>query len=110
MAWAIICLGDWFPNPSCGLPGIQVRRAASSFLLGLAPVRGCLAADITTCAGSLLHYLFTITAKSEDSEAVCFCGPVRQITLPRELPGDTLCGVRTFLKRGCLLRSPDQPG
>ena len=64
MACAIIYLEGWLPNPSCGLPGIQTKRAASSFLLGLAPGRGCLAANIAICAGSLLHCLFTIAGES----------------------------------------------
>ena len=29
--------------------------------------------------------------------AVCFCGPIRQVTSPRDFPGAVLCGVRTFL-------------
>src|SRR5512143_2908763 len=37
------------PSPHVRLP-----------LLDLAPAGGCLAADVTTCAGSLLHHLFTL--------------------------------------------------
>ena len=29
--------------------------------------------------------------------AVCFCGPIRQVTSPRGFPGAVPCGVRTFL-------------
>ena len=47
--------------------------SSTLFLLGLAPGGGCLAADVTTCAGGLLHHLFTLTVKT----ATCFCGPVR---------------------------------
>ncbi len=43
-------------------------------LLDLAPCGGCLAADITACAGGLLHHLFTLTP--DESGADCFCGPI----------------------------------
>ncbi len=42
--------------------------------------------------------------------AVCFCGPIRQVTSPRGFPGAVLCGVRTFLdsapKRGTATVQP----
>jgi hypothetical protein len=55
-------------------------RAVPSLLLGLAPGGGCLAARVTTCAGGLLHHLFTFTPSlalprvrgREQVEAVCF--------------------------------------
>ena len=81
-------------------------------LLGLAPDGGCLAVHITMDAGGLLHHLFTLTSTSV--LAVCFCGPIRQVTPPRVLPDIVLYGVRTFLWRGVASnagqRSPDQPG
>lgn len=93
-----------------------------SSLLGLAPGGGCLAAGIAADAGGLLHRRFTVT-ESRDSRmgnsqrlltylyalisAVCFCGPIRQVTPPRGLPGTMLSGVRTFLDPD--LRSRDRP-
>lgn len=110
--WAIISLGGLLPACSSSLPGTQEKRAASrsreaSFIpawpcskWGL-PGRG-----ITTSAGGLLPHRFTLTS----CEAVCFCGPVRQISPPRGLPGILLFGVRTFLDRApARPRSPDQP-
>jgi len=42
--------------------------------------------------------------------AVCFCGPLRQVTPPRVLPGTVLCGVRTFLSAASAApRPPSQP-
>lgn len=79
-------------------------------LLGLAPDGGCLAADIAACAGGLLHHHFTLSGGRKRPLAVCFCGPVRQVSSPRVLPGIKLCGVRTFLSRGCLLQPSGQPG
>ncbi len=64
-------------------------------LLGLAPDGGCLAVHITMNAGGLLHHLFTLTGTYV--LAVCFCGPIRQVTPPRVLPDIALYGVRTFL-------------
>ena len=57
-------------------------------------------------AGGLLHHHFTLTSR----EAVCFCGPIRRLSAPRELPGALPCGVRTFLDPAKGPRSPDQPG
>jgi len=48
---------------------------------------------ITADAGGLLHHHFTLTS----CEAVCFCGPIRQVFPPRTLSDIVLCGVRTFL-------------
>jgi hypothetical protein len=51
-------------------------------MLGLAPAGGCLAGDVTTSAGKLLPYLFTLTS----GEAVCFCGPAPWVTPPGRYP------------------------
>ena len=75
-------------TPLAGLP-----------LLDLAPGGGCLAADVTARAGGLLHHLFTL-APTRKGDAVCFCGPIRQVAPSRVLPGTLPCGVRTFLD-GC---------
>jgi len=94
----IICLGrtsqrasvqpTWNSRETSSFPS---RRSSSLF--GLAPDGGCPAADITACTGGLLHHHFTLTPEG----AVCFCGPIRQISPPRTLSGITLDGVRTFL-------------
>jgi len=52
---------------------------------------------ITADAGGLLHHHFTLTRLHKAIQAVCFCGPFRQVTPPRVLPGIALYGVRTFL-------------
>lgn len=44
--WGIIYLGGLLPIHSCDLPGTQMRRAASSSLLDLAPNGGCPAAAL----------------------------------------------------------------
>ena len=67
-------------------------------LLGLAPGGGCLAANVATRAGSLLHYHFTLTTYASIGLAVCFCGPIQKITSLRMLSGTVLYGVRTFLQ------------
>ena len=94
----IICLGcafqrtslqpTWNSRETSSLPS---RRSSSLF--GLAPDGGCPAAGIAADAGGLLHHHFTLTPEG----AVCFCGPIRQITPPRTLSGTALDGVRTFL-------------
>ncbi len=76
-------------------------RAASSRPLAAASIApawpcsgwGLPGRGITASAGGLLPHRFTLTSR----EAVCFCGPVRQIAPPRVLPGILLFGVRTFL-------------
>ena len=65
-------------------------------LFDLAPEGGCLAADIATRAGGLLHHLFTLTRLRVQC-AECFCGPIQKLTPLQELPGFLLYGVRTFL-------------
>ena len=65
----VIYLGKRLPECSSGPPECcphwegtgNSPTLRSSILLDLAPDGGCLAASITECAGSLLHYLFTIT-------------------------------------------------
>ncbi len=76
-------------------PDEPVGRAArvSSPLLDLAPEKGCLA------TASLQVPVVSYTAISPlPLLAVCFCGPVWQVTPSRDFPGFMLCGVRTFLK------------
>jgi len=94
----IICLGHasqhtslqptWNSRETSSLPS---RRSSSLF--GLAPGGGCPAGGIAAPAGGLLHHHFTLTPGG----AVCFCGPIRQISPPRTLSGTVLDGVRTFL-------------
>jgi hypothetical protein len=70
ITWMVICLDGASPHRSSSLPETQRKRAASlvrpkpdhSFLLGLAPDGGCLAAPITGYAGGLLHHRFTLTS------------------------------------------------
>jgi hypothetical protein len=66
-----------------------VPRTQLSPLLGLAPGGGYLAAPVTRHAGGLLHHLFTLTSsalalpcRAESSDAVCFCGPIRELPRP----------------------------
>ena len=82
-----------------GLPAPKdwTERAAPSSLFDLALDGGCLAARIAASAGGLLRHLFTMTGPC--GPAVCFCGPIRQITPSRDFPGVVPCRVRTFLDR-----------
>jgi hypothetical protein len=91
----------------CG-PGDGQSPPNGSPLLDLAPCGGCLAAGITAHAGGLLHHLFTLTTALSFPRickirgktigvAVYLCGPIRQVTPSRVLPGTLPCGVRTFL-------------
>ena len=123
-----ISLGCVLPRTSCSLPEAtgHVAWVASNHLplglplLDLAPGGGCLATGITTCAGGLLHHLFTLTPALmltnpvelwvTGTGAVCFCGPIRQVAPSRGLPGALLYGVRTFLNSTRPLRSSGQPG
>lgn len=104
-----------YPMPHAAYPGLRGlrlgRRAASRLtalpLLGFAPGSGYLAAYLTAGSGGLLHRRFTLT----DRSAYCFCGPMRQVTPPRVLPGAMLFGVRTFLDTAnAVPRPPSQPG
>ncbi len=113
-----ISLGRKLPHASCSLPdaadlAIQVTSnllPLGLHLLDLAPGGGYLAADVTACAGGLLHHLFTLTFSPVGESAVCLCGPIRQIAPSRELPGALLYGVRTFLDGTRPPRSSGQPG
>lgn len=107
----IISLGALLPARSGSLPGIQGRRAASRatvntqsafttalFLLGLAPNGGYLAVVLLPAPVGSYPTVSPLPAKAGAfAEAVCFCGPIRQIAPPRVLPGILLFGVRTFL-------------
>ena len=111
-----ISLGRELPHTSCSLPEaadpwVQVtsRHLPRGLpLLDLAPGGGYLAVDIAAHAGGLLHHLFTLTPpcpspksfgfrSGQIGDAVCFCGPIRQVAPSRGLPGALLCRVRTFL-------------
>ena len=86
------------------MPSQHWQRAFPLF--DLAPEGGCLAADIATRAGGLLHHLFTLT-RLQLQCAECFCGPIQKLTPLQELPGFLLYGVRTFLTTLCgAARSP----
>ena len=84
----IIHLDPASPRGSSSLPEAQEERAAprppkcALPLLGLAPDGGCLAADIATGAGGLLHHLFTLSSKGLRPEAVIFCGPIPGLPRP----------------------------
>lgn len=124
---AIIYLGRTSPPGSGSLPGtyLLAKEETSSLprlligfnqqatillsLFGLAPGGGCLAARIATDAGGLLHWQALTACQANfrpptfspllglKIQAVCFCGPIRQVSPPRVLPGAVLSGVRTFL-------------
>ena len=76
----------------------KIRRETSSLppeglpLLGLAPDGGCLRRTLLNTP-VVSYTTFSPLLRS----AVCFCGPIRQVAPPRELPGIMLFGVRTFL-------------
>ena len=101
-----------------GTHGLPLPRAAYPELKGdEQPLRSCLALLPMGVAWPR-HYCarrWSLTPPFHPYrhciQAVCFCGPIRQVAPPRVLPGIMLCGVRTFLDRSKLLpRSPDQPG
>ena len=75
-----------------------LTRERAMNLLGLAPDGGCLAADVTTGTGGLLHHLFTLTWKSMTSRR-SFSVVLSTGFPARELPGTVLGGARTFLRR-----------
>ena len=91
-------------------PGDEQSPPRGLPLLDLAPGGGYLAADIAAHAGGLLHHLFTLTSPPYSGDAVCFCGPIRQVAPSRELPGTLPIGVRTFLDGITPPRSSGQPG
>lgn len=75
-------------------------------LLGLAPDGGCLAHSLLN-EPVVSYTTFSPLLRS----AVCFCGPIRQVTPPRVLPGVMLFGVRTFLgqETAALFPARDHP-
>ena len=79
-------------------------RAAPCSCLALLLVGVTWPPHIAASAGGLLHHLFTLAGVTP---ALCLCGPIRQVTPPRVLPGTMLYGVRTFLDLGNRPRSPD---
>ncbi len=104
LSGAVIYLGRELPLASSSLPGScplagkgaghsPARRP--SFLLGLAPGGGYLAAPVTRNAGGLLHHLFTL-AWSGDPRRF-FSVALSPSHLGRALPGAAPYGVRTFL-------------
>ena len=52
--------------PELGRDEQPLAHERASFLLGLAPGGGCLAAGIAVGAGGLLHHLFTLTPLSAE--------------------------------------------
>jgi hypothetical protein len=103
---AVIYLGRRLPAASSSLPGGPGRRAASrrlapSLLLGLAPGGVCPADSITEVAGSLLHYRFTLTGRSQRS---AFCCTIPSGHPAWVLPSTVLRGARTFLGWHCATR------
>jgi hypothetical protein len=122
-AVAIISLGCAFPHSSCGLPGtLAAVRTAARETSSLPPLQErlypCLAllpigvtwpptllrAPVVSYTGPPVgrprngsRRTPTFSPLPGRSRAVCFCGPIRQVAPPRELPGIVLYGVRTFL-------------
>ena len=83
-AWAVISLG--------GLPGTGNEASSFSSLLALLP------AGVAWPPALLRTPVVSYTAFSPSPlRAVCFCGPIRQVSPPRGFPGAVLSGVRTFL-------------
>ena len=89
------------PTGSCSLPGTD--RKASRFPPHkrlrpcLALLRLGVAWPLHCCnAGGLLHRLFTLALASGMSLWPCPAGSSEE-SPPRALPGNLLCGVRTFL-------------
>ncbi len=96
--WEVIYLGRRSPCASRSLPGTQVRRAASCpclalLLVGVAWPPALLPAPVVS---------YTTISPLPDKPAVCLCGPIRQVSPPRELPGTMPFGVRTFLEKADL--------
>jgi len=114
----VIYLGPASPPVSSGLPGSypSVGEEAGhspalrpSFLLGLAPNGGCLAAPVARRAGGLLHHLFTLTWSHNLRRSVSVA--LSAGCPARVLPGAVPCGVRTFLVLAYTVRRarlPDQ--
>ena len=95
----VIYLVRMLPSDSSSLPEAQGKRAASRLpkkalpLLGFAPTGGYLAAALLQTP--VVSYT---TISPLPLRAVVFCGPIRQVALPRVLPDSVPCGVRTFLE------------
>lgn len=96
--WEIISLDRMSPFCSSGSPGAEgdeqppIQLALNSLLLSLAPDGGYRAI-------ALLRPWWSLTPPFHPClvQAVCFCGPIRQVSPSRALPGIVFSGVRTFL-------------
>ena len=96
----------------CSLPGTQTRRAAAHPCLTLLPVG--VARPPALQRTPVVSYTTFSPSRALASDAVCFCGPIRQVDLevspPRVLPDAMPCGVRTFLDpANAEPRSPNRP-
>ena len=88
------------PDQPVGTPTRWIGLACPCSLFDLAPGGVCLARPVTRPAGELLPHRFTLTARAEAREAVCFLlhfpWPHGRWALPITLS----CGARTFLQPG----------
>ena len=101
-----IYLGRISRRASRSLPGSRTVRAAPRPCLALLPAgvawpQALLSAPVVSYTTFSLSPRFRRQAKSP---ATCFCGPVRQVSPPRVLPGAVPSGVRTFLQAPAHLR------
>src|SRR5208283_3639210 len=102
----IISLGNRLLDSSSGLPGSRWRAGPTRWaaiargpcsLFDLAPSGVYRARPVAQPAGELLPHRFTLTARAEAREAVCF---LLHFPWPRgrwALPITASCGARTFL-------------
>lgn len=90
----IIYLGLPLLTTSCNLPEHTNGTRRPFALLGLAPDGVCLAGDITTATGGLLHHRFTLTRLRRQYTSLLHF-PAGHPARP--LAGVVRCGVRTFL-------------
>jgi len=96
-----ISLGRTLPYDSSSLPGARGDRADPRvYATRFAPTWPCSrwglpGRRVTTNAGSLLHYLFTLAPLSRSG--LFSVALFRQVAPPRMLSGILLSGVRTFL-------------
>ncbi len=102
-AWMIICLRGLPEAAGVNQPGELPVATKPPF--DLAPERGCPA--IASLQIPVVSYT---TISPLPLRAVCFCGPIRQVTPSRDFPGFVLYGVRTFLDMTGMPRSSGQPG
>jgi hypothetical protein len=123
-AWVTIYLGRTSPCASCSLPRTltseeAMRRAASCPCLALLPVGVAwpptlLQAPVVSYTNKGFQAFVAISplpSSQSDAWAVCFCGPIRQVSPSRGLPGTVLFGVRTFLDPAVQDRDhPTNPG